>query len=389
MIDSLRKFISSNESWKHMPQANLERFLGPDNFSEPITSKTSFSYAINDAFIVSMINNHIFDTSENFKDFFIYSIDNAASNSALVDKVLNKSLDTQTNPFIKSSINDYSAGYVIYIPPGKSIDMPIYLHNLNDTRKGSLLSKIIIVCDEGSSVEIIDHSIGSDSLGYINTFLDIFCNQGSELRYTLISDCKSSAMINSNVDLLSESRIIYNALSINSNLYRNNMVVDLLGSEANAELSGLFFSKDNNHMEFHTQMNHSSRDTSSTQNYRGILSDSSSGLFNGLVNISKEGVGSIANQSNKNIIFGDRARMNSNPQLIIETDDVQCSHGSTTGQVDDDALFYLRSRGISIEQAYEMVVSGFSSEIFSNIANKELNNYIVNLISKSVAMAVR
>ena len=385
MIESLKEFINSNESWRYMPSSALKNFIESDSKGLPIDIQHTKTPAILNSNNVPLIDNHITGYDTSAMDFQIYSIHDAMGKIPLIDKIFQKDDRVDDNPFIKSSYTDYSTGYVLYIPSGISLDKPIYLNNHFSLNQDTLISRIAIVCDEGSEVEIIEHNTGGSELGYMNIFSSIFCSKGSSLNYTQLSECKSSIIINADVTASSCSKISYNTLSINSGLYRNNMSVNLAGDMASAELSGLFFAKENDHIEFHTEMKHRSRKTKSTQNFRGILAGSSSGFFNGLVRISRNGDGSEANQSNKNIIFGDKARMNSNPQLVIETDDVQCTHGSTTGQIDSDTLFYLRSRGIPVELAYQMVVAGFSSEIFQKISNDELRSYISDVIQESVS----
>jgi len=382
MIDTIKKYVKHDDSWKYMPISDLGRFIkGSDRAS--IFENRKLEPPILTSPRISMTNNY-FPNPIKESEFSIYPIDNAEGESELIDRVLNDNSHLDLDPFLESLDKGCNTGYVLYIHPGSKIKEPIYLDNVLELGSNSLLSRIAIVCGEGSYADIFEHRV-SKNRGYLNQFSNILCDQAASLNFTLISECKNSAIETSSVVVSKDSSINLNILLLESQLSRTCIKVNLIDNNARANLAGLFIASGNDHIEFHTDMKHNSKNTSSIQNFKGILSDKSSGFFNGLIDISKLGDGSQAIQSNKNIIFGDNARMNSNPQLKINTDDVKCSHGSTTGQIDEDVLFYLRSRGIPLDMAYQMIVAGFSAEVFEQINNSEIKSYIDNAISKSIA----
>ena len=132
----------------------------------------------------------------------------------------------------------------------------------------------------------------------------------------------------------------------------------------------------NRHHDLTVIVNHLDNSCTSSQLFKFILSDSSTGVFNGKVIVDKDTFQTNANQINRNLLLSSSSNMNSNPQLEIHAEDVKCSHGSTTGQIDPEALFYLRSRGISKQRAIELVVEGFAKEIFTNIKDDNIQSRV-------------
>ena len=114
------------------------------------------------------------------------------------------------------------------------------------------------------------------------------------------------------------------------------------------------------------------------------MTDDASGVFNGKVVVGEDTKATNANQSNKNLVLSPSAIMNANPQLEIYAEDVKCSHGSTTGQIDTEALFYLRSRGLSRDEANRLILNGFISDILEKISNKEIKSYVDDVVSKKI-----
>ena len=144
-------------------------------------------------------------------------------------------------------------------------------------------------------------------------------------------------------------------------------MLGFIGSNGFVKVNGLSLIDTNRHHDINVTVNHLDNSCTSSQLFKFILSDSSTGVFNGKVVVGKDTFQTNANQTNRNLLLSPSSNMNSNPQLEIHAEDVKCSHGSTTGQIDPEALFYLRSRGISKQRAIELVVEGFAKEIFTNI----------------------
>ena len=186
-------------------------------------------------------------------------------------------------------------------------------------------------------------------------------------------------MANIHVKQQQDSNYTFSQFAFGGELSRLNLYAEILGKNANCSISGLNLSDGNQHLDSNIVTNHCASHCTSSQNFKSVLKDQSSGVFNGrsIVQINAEKTDS--NQSNKNLLLSDQATMNSNPQLEIHTDDVKCSHGSTTGELDPDALFYMRSRGIDEKSAIAILVNGFVSEIIDDTNHIDVSNYVKNL----------
>ena len=161
----------------------------------------------------------------------------------------------------------------------------------------------------------------------------------------------SSCAINTgNIHAEQEDSSQYNLshFGLGSTLGSLNICSNLNGKGAECHINSLSLTKGNQHLDSHVLINHNSSHCISSQNFKNVLKESSSGVFNGKVIVHKNAQKTNSNQSNKNILLSKTAKMNSNPQLVIDADDVKCAHGSTTGALDEEALFYLRSRGLSL-----------------------------------------
>jgi len=167
-------------------------------------------------------------------------------------------------------------------------------------------------------------------------------------------------------------------------LCRNDIKINFTAQGSHAQINGLSVTKDNQHHDKHIIVNHSNSECQSDQLFKFVLSGDASGVFNGKVVVGEDTKSTNANQSNKNLVLSPSAVMNANPQLEIYAEDVKCSHGSTTGQIDAEALFYLRSRGLSHDEANRLILNGFISDILEKINNEEIKLYINDAVSKKI-----
>ncbi len=165
-------------------------------------------------------------------------------------------------------------------------------------------------------------------------------------------------------------------------MMRNNLKVILGGENAEANMYGMAFLDRKQHVDNDLQVIHASPNCLSNQHYKNVLDDAASGAFSGRIHVLRDAQKTNAYQRNNSILLTDKALMQSKPQLIIEADDVKCSHGATVGQIDENALFYLRSRGIEEPQARLMLMNAFSYEVVERIRIEPLRERISELVDK-------
>ena len=274
-------------------------------------------------------NGHYFDIKKNSNDAYIF-IDN---------KTTTNSKDNFTNDRMIFNFNKKSRS-------------TIFLNEKN-IKKAKNNSVFELYLDNDSSVDFIVHSNQPNATKILNL----------------------SANINKNATLN------FYTINISGELIKNNYYFSLNNKNSACNFNGIGLLNKKNHIDNYIEINHNEKHTSSNLNFNNILNDYSKGIFYAKTVINKQCSQSEASQSNKNMLLSKSSSMQSNPQLIINNDDVQCSHGSTTGEIDSDALFYMQSRGIKIEQAKKMLINSFLSNLISEIKNKEILKMINNQIN--------
>jgi len=189
------------------------------------------------------------------------------------------------------------------------------------------------------------------------------------------------------VDQKENSTYTSHSLSLGGALVRHNVEITLAGAGADCTLNGLYVSKGKQHVDNHTSIDHASPNCASRELYKGILDDSSSGVFNGKIVVRKDAQKTNARQTNKNLLLSRNAVINTTPQLEIFANDVKCTHGATIGQLNEEELFYLRSRGIDKDSARTLLTYAFANELLSAVKIKpiqcQIDLVLLNRLSRS------
>lgn len=277
-------------------------------------------------------------------------------------------------------------GIFVFIPEYARLERPLQvinlchsLQNINVTRR----NLIIIGNHAQASVVICDHTLFEKSY-HINSLTEIYLGEHAQLDYARIQNENNlSAQIN-NVFIQQHADSCFNShiITLHAGLSRNNFYVKLKEPHCVSNLYGLFLCDRKQHVSNYIFMNHDSPYCTSNQLFKGILDDEATGSFNGKIYVRQGAQKTQAYQRNNNILLSSSARMNSKPHLEIYADDVKCSHGATTGQLDNEAMFYLRTRGIGISEARNMLMYAFANEIVSEISVDVLKERIIELIDK-------
>ena len=277
-----------------------------------------------------------------------------------------------------------NCGLVVDVSDGIQIDKPIHYQFISTGIEDNIMNhpRLLIRLGENSSTEIIEHYKGESTSLYWNNCVTI-CELGKngELHHTRIQEDTGYHTGNIEYHLQNDARL--NTLFFNSGteLYRGDVNISFNGQNASAELNGLSLLKNNQHMDMRVIVDHAYPHCTSNQLFKYILDDKSTGVFNGRVIVQKDSQKTDSSQSNKNLLLSKSSSINSNPQLEIYADDVRCSHGSTTGQLDEEVLYYLRSRGIDIVMAQQLMVEGFAGELLVNIKNEKTITYLSNKLT--------
>ena len=271
------------------------------------------------------------------------------------------------------------SGICLVIEKGIQIDIPLRILFISSGDNQIMVTpRVHIDIEESSSLSLVEQHGGNCNEYLFNESMIINIEDNAKLNHVRIqNNSKNTINIgNLHVKQKNDSSYSFTNFAFGGALARLNLYADLFGKNACNTLNGLSLSDNKQHLDSHIVTNHHASHCISSQNFKSVLKDRSSGVFNGRSIVQHGAEKTDSSQSNKNLLLSSQAIMNSNPQLEIYTDDVKCSHGSTTGELDPDALFYIRSRGVDQQSARALMVGGFASEIIENLNNIEIKNYV-------------
>lgn len=257
--------------------------------------------------------------------------------------------------------------------------------SVSENKNVSIQPRNIIITGKNSGAKIIESYYSLDAGNvFTNSVTEIYIGENSSVEHCTVSDENASANHIGSTLIWQEanSKLHTFTATFGKAFFRNNLEITLNGKNSEAVLNGFYFASGNSQIDNYTIVDHAVPNCYSNQMYKGILTDKSHCVFNGRIIVRKDAQKTNAFQSNKNILMTDEATVNSLPQLEIFADDVKCSHGSTTGKIDQEALFYLRARGIGEQKAKTMLVSAFAEEIINQISITSLKEYLKNLIAE-------
>ena len=288
---------------------------------------------------------------------------------------------------IFSTINTayHQDGVFFHASKGKMTEEVYYVINISAGEQALSNPRHFIQMDEASSAKLVIKNLSStEGYSFSNQLMEVFVAPNANLEINKIQDAKDEAYLISNeeVEQAGNSQFKMNTISLSGSLIRNNLNIDLRGSHAESWMNGMSLLDGKEHVDHHTMIHHREPNCDSHELYKTIADDCSTGVFNGKVHVHSIAQKTNAYQSNANIVLTDNASINSKPELEIYADDVKCSHGSTTGQLDEEATFYLRSRGVSESSARKMLIKAFVFDILEEIELESFRNYTEELVEK-------
>ncbi len=269
----------------------------------------------------------------------------------------------------------------IYIEVANNTIATKAYHILNITTGNNViaLSRNVIIGGKSSQVKVIESFINENgNENFVNNVSEIFVGENANVEYNKIQDKSNDNYHISTEQVYQEanSNFTINTATFNGAIVRNNLNIWVDASNCETNLSGLYLGQNKDHIDNHTVVDHMKPNCNSNEVYKGVLDHESTGVFNGKVFVRQDAQITNAFQQNNNILLTDTANVNSKPELEIYADDVKCSHGSTTGQIDEEAIFYLQSRGISKRNAMKLMINAFAKDALANISITALADFI-------------
>jgi len=293
-------------------------------------------------------------------------------------------LDTlKRHPFAALNTAFLDDGAIITAPRGETIASPIHLVFIS---AGGVVShpRVSIAAEATSEVTVIqDHVSLDDEAGFTNAVTDLHAGPDATVKLILFQRENEAGFHLSNLRVHQErgSRVSASTLTLGGGLVRNDLAALLAGEGASCRLEGLYLGGGKQHIDNHTTIDHAVPNCESAQLYKGVLDGAARGIFRGRVVVRPDAQKTSAEQSNPNLLISPKAEVDTKPQLEIYADDVRCNHGATIGQLDEEALFYLRSRSIGAAQARDILTQGFANEITAHLPVPALGARARELIS--------
>nr|WP_288932204.1 Fe-S cluster assembly protein SufD [uncultured Allomuricauda sp.] len=282
-------------------------------------------------------------------------------------------------------------GAYIYIPKNKMPKKPIQILHLATGNEAALMlqPRNLIVAEDNAEVQIIErHQSLTSNEVFTNSVTEIFAGKDAIVDYYKVQNDESTASLvdNTYISQKDNSVVRVHTFSLGGKLIRNNLNFYQNGERIDSTLKGVTILGDKQHVDHHTLVHHAQPNCESHQDYKGIFGDSSTGVFNGKIIVDKIAQKTDAFQQNNNILLSDKSTVNSKPQLEIFADDVKCSHGCTIGQLDEEALFYLRSRGIPKKEAKALMMYAFANNVLESVRIPELKARINKIIADKLGV---
>lgn len=299
--------------------------------------------------------------------------------------ILGKNITLEHEIFNALNTRFSTGGIAITIKKNAVIELPIQILHITEGEKTSSTTRTVIIAEDNSQSNFIEvfHSYNAEN-SLENSITEVFVGKNTHLHIDKIQVQNETCyhISTEQVEQDKDSTFTINTVTLNGGLVRNNLNIDVIGENCTTNLNGIYQLKGQQHVDNHTRVDHLVPNCQSNELYKGIIDEKATAVFNGKVFVRRNAQKINAFQSNGNVLLSDDATVNSKPELEIYADDVKCSHGSTTGQLDEEAVFYLRARGLSEKSARKLIVGAFINDVIEKIENEEVVAYVQQKIEE-------
>jgi Fe-S cluster assembly protein SufD len=322
------------------------------------------------------------------KGFFLKTIQEAkADNAQLIEQYYSRIARYDAEAFTALNAAYANNGLFLYLDKNIQLQKPVNVIFLNEGDNVSAQPRNLIIAEKGASAHVVfTYQSIDDSLTFTNSVLEVVAKDNTNVTIDKIQLESEKTFHIGREEVLQErdSTVTFNTFTLGGKLVRNDITAYLEGPNTETNMNGLYITTGDQHVDNHTRVNHNQPGSVSNENYKGIVGGRSTAVFNGKVYVHKKAQQTNAFQSNDNVLMTDEATVNSKPELEIYADDVKCSHGSTIGQFDEEAVFFLRARGIGEEKAKEMMVKAFSEEVIDALKIESVKTWVEGYIERQL-----
>lgn len=389
-----------HEEWKY---TRINDFFGKDYHFTTDLKAQSFTAADleklqlpghEEANLIVFINGHFHPELSHTRseELEITSLQ-AAATHAQYSSIVKEHLGHSAS-YHKDGINALNTAFIqegvfVHVFRSKAASHPIYLYNITDARSGNIFAqpRSLVHVAENAQVQIVETfvTLGADE-SFTNQVIELVVEKDAILDLYKIQNDEANSKVVSTTHVHQVGKSVANVVtvSLNGGLIRNNLNMVMSAEYCEANMFGLYLGDQQTHIDNHTVVDNRQPNCLSNELYKGVLNGNSTGVFNGKIFVRQIAQKTNAYQSNRNILLSDNASVNTKPQLEIFADDVKCSHGCTVGSLDEDALFYMRSRGIEEKTATSLLLHGFALDVLEKIRHENVRTFVDELVVKKL-----
>ncbi len=305
----------------------------------------------------------------------------------LVRDYLARYADYKKDAFVSLNTSYFEDGVFVYVPDGTVLEKPVHAVHISTDEGHPLFvnPRNLIIVGQSSVAKVIEHYVStSQSVYFSNVVTEVVCGENASVEhYRLEFESRKAFNFSTlRVNQQKNSNITSHSVLCGGAIVRNNVHPVLAGEGCNSDIYGLFMSEGRQHMDNFMRVEHASPHCDSRQFYNGVLDGRSKGVFHGRILVHEGAEKTDAKQTNRNLLLSDTAQIDTKPQLEIYNDDVKCTHGATIGQMDEEALFYLRSRGVPMRKAKIIMLRAFTSETLEHMSINPVREVLESMVMK-------
>ncbi len=392
-----------NEDWKYTsvaPIAEVAFRPAPKPLTAPKAETLAFSCffeldCTRLVFVNGRLNRELSVVSSLSKEVKACSLAEALRDGTpALEEHLGKYASYQNEAFTALNTAFLSDGAFIEIPKGLVLEKPIYVLYVSTSGSHPAVSfpRNLILAGRESQATFIEGHVGiGEEAFFANAVTEIVAGENAVVEYGKVHQESGTSfhVATVQVEQARSSAVTTHSFAFGCALVRENLNIVLGGEGGDAQLNGLYVTAGRQHIDHHTKIDHAKAHCTSRELYKGVLDGRSAGVFNGRIVVRKDAQKTDSKQSNKNLLLSEDAVINTKPQLEIFADDVKCTHGATIGQVDQEAIFYLRSRGIGHEEARKLLTFAFANEIIERVKYAPLRDRLRDALFACLARKAR
>jgi Fe-S cluster assembly protein SufD len=308
-----------------------------------------------------------------------------------LEACLNTTIDIDKPGFNALNTMLMQEGVVIKVAANTVVDKAIEIMVVQTATEQAVHLRHVIELGENAQANVIEHYVSQgDTDGLTNVISEVILGESAVLNHYKL---QHEAMAQTHIATLAAKQATSSTwnnsnITLGAKLTRNDIHTQLLGEQSHATLDGMYLTKDEQHVDNHTRIDHAVPNTTSEELYKGVLDDSSHAVFNGKVVVHKDAQKTDANQSNKNLLLSRQCEIDSKPEMEIYADDVKCGHGSAIGQLDEQQIFFLRARGLDEVSARSLLTYAFAIEVLQRISDESIRDALSAVVEDRLPKGV-